>query len=253
MALDLQKASIWKRVSAYLFDLIILGILVVGIAFIFSAVFGYDDYNQQLSDAYTNYETQYNVSFELTLEEYDALTEEELARYDKAYDALVADNEAMYAYNMVINLTLLIMTISILLSYVILEYVVPLLFKNGQTLGKKIFGICVMRTDGVKMTTLQMFVRTILGKYTIETMIPVLILVMLYFNTIGLPGTIVLGLILLLQIIVIGVTKTNSAIHDLLSGTVVVDYHSQKIFSSTDELIEYKKVLAAERAARQSY
>ena len=253
MALDLQKASIWKRVSAYLFDLIILGILVVGIAFIFSAVFGYDDYNQQLSDAYTNYETQYNVSFELTLEEYDALTEEELARYDKAYDSLVADNEAMYAYNMVINLTLLIMTISILLSYVILEYVVPLLFKNGQTLGKKIFGICVMRTDGVKMTTLQMFVRTILGKYTIETMIPVLILVMLYFNTIGWPGTIVLGLILLLQIIVIGVTKTNSAIHDLLSGTVVVDYHSQKIFSSTDELIEYKKVLAAERAARQSY
>lgn len=253
MALDLQKASIWKRVSAYLFDLIVLGILVVGIAFIFSAVFGYDDYNKQLSDAYAKYEAEYGVSFEMTLEEYEALSEEELAQYDKAYDALVADDGAMYAYNMVINLTLLIMTISILLSYIILEYVVPLLFKNGQTLGKKIFGICVMRTDGVKMTTVQLFVRTILGKYTIETMIPVLILVMLYFNTVGLTGTIVLGLILLLQIIVIGVTKTNSAIHDLLSGTVVVDYHSQKIFNSTDELIEYKKVLAAERAARQSY
>ena len=103
------------------------------------------------------------------------------------------------------------------------------------------------------MTALQLFVRSILGKYTIETMIPVLLLVMLYFGTVGLPGTLVLLLILLLQIIVIGVTKTNSAIHDLLSGTVVVDFHSQKIFDTTDELIEYKKVLAAERAARQNY
>lgn len=253
MALDLQKASIWKRVSAYLFDMIVLGIVVVGIAFILSSVLNYDTYSQAVNDAYEKYEAEYGVTFEMTEEQYAAMTEEEQRQYEQAYQALIADDEAMYAYNMVINLTLLMITISILIGHVLLEYVVPLLFKNGQTLGKKIFGICVMRTDGVKLSTVQLFVRSILGKYTVETMIPVLIIVMLYFNAVGITGTIVLGLILLLQIIVIGVTRTNSAIHDLLSGTVVVDYHSQKIFNSTEELIEYKKVLAAERAARQSY
>ena len=253
MALDLQKASIWKRVSAYLFDVIILGIVVVGLAFILSSVLHYDRYSRTLDEAYDSYETRYGITFELTQEEFAAMTEDERGRYDQAYEALIADEEAMFAYNMVINLTLLILSISILIAHIGLEYVVPLLLKNGQTLGKKIFGLCVMRTDCVKLTTVQLFVRSILGKYTVETMVPVLILVMLYFGTVGLTGTLVLGLILLLQIIVIGVTRTNSAIHDLLSGTVVVDFHSQKIFDSTDELIEYKKILAAERAARQNY
>ena len=253
MELDLQKANIWKRISAYLFDVIILGMVAVGVAFLLSSVLKYDQYNRTLEEAYSSYETQYGITFELTQEDFDTMTEEDRARYDEAYEALLADKEAMYAYNMATNLALLILTLSILVAHIVLEYVVPLLLKNGQTLGKKIFGICVMRTDCVKMTPLQLFVRSILGKYTIETMIPVLILVMLYFGTVGLTGTLVLGLILLLQIIVLCATKTNSAIHDLLSGTVVVDFHSQKIFDCTEDLVEYKKALAAERAARQNY
>lgn len=253
MALDLQKANIWKRVSAWLFDVIILGMVVVGIAFLLSSVLHYDRYSRTLNEAYDSYETQYGITFELTQEEYAAMTEEERGRYEQAYEALITDEDAMYAYNMVINLALLILSISILIAHVGLEFVVPLLMKNGQTLGKKIFGLCVMRTDSVRLTTVQLFVRSLLGKYTIETMIPVLILVMLYFGTVGLTGTLVLFLILLLQIIVLCVSKTNSAIHDVLSGTVVVDFHSQKIFHSTEELIEYKKLMAAERAARQSY
>lgn len=253
MSFDIQKATIWKRVSAWLCDLIVLGIFTVGIAFLLSAVLGYDNYNQTLSDAYASYEAEYGITFELTAEEYEALTETELQRYSEAYDALINDGEAMYAYNMVINLTLVILTVSILLAYAVLEFVVPLLLGNGQTLGKKVFGICLMRTDGVKVTTLQLFVRGILGKYTVETMIPVLIIVMLYFNTVGITGTIVLFLIALLQVILICATRNNSAIHDLLSGTVAVDFASQKIFDSTEDLVEYKKKIHAERAARSDY
>lgn len=250
---DLQKASMWKRASAYLFDMILLATLAVALGVVLSLLLGYDGYNSTLEAAYDKYETQFGIQFDMTAEEFAAMTEEQKTLYDQAYDALLKDEEAMFAYNMVLNLSLIITTLALLAAYLLLEFMVPLLLKNGQTLGKKIFGICVMRTDCVRMTALQLFVRSILGKYTIETMIPVLLLVMLYFGTVGLPGTLVLLLILLLQIIVIGVTKTNSAIHDLLSGTVVVDFHSQKIFDTTDELIEYKKVLAAERAARQNY
>ena len=48
-------------------------------------------------------------------------------------------------------------------------------------------------------------------------------------------------------------TRNHSLLHDLMAGTVVVDYASQKIFQSTEDLIAYQKKIAAERAARQDY
>ena len=62
MGLDLQKASIWKRVSAYLFDMIILGIAVIGIAFILSNLLNYDKYGQTMDKAYDTYEEQYGIT-----------------------------------------------------------------------------------------------------------------------------------------------------------------------------------------------
>ena len=253
MISELQKASMWKRISAAMFDAILLVIVVVGAAYLLSVVTGYDGYSQTVSEAYEKYEQQYGVIFELTAEEYAALSEEELAHYNEAYDALCRDEAAMYAYNMLVNLTLMVSSISILLGYLVIEFAVPLLFGNGQTLGKKIFGIALMRTDEIRVTAPLLFIRTILGKYTLETMIPVLICVMIYFNMAGLTAVLVLAAIALLQIILIAATKTNSVIHDLLAKTVVVDFASQRIFGSEQELLEYKKKLHAERAARQEY
>lgn len=253
MSSDIQKASMWKRISAYLFDIILLVVLVTAVAFVLSAVFGYDGYNQTLDAAYAGYEAEYGIVFDISHEQYNVMTEAERLRYDEAYAALIADEEAMYAYNMVVNLTLVITTLGILLGYLVLEFAVPLFFGNGQTLGKKIFGIGLMRIDGVRITPLQLFVRTVLGKFTIETMIPVYVVVMLLFNTVGVTGTLLLAALLLAQIIILAVTRTNSLIHDLLAGTVAVDYASQRIFRTTEDLIEYKKRLHAEEVARKDY
>lgn len=253
MTFDLQKASIWKRASAAIFDSILLGILAVGVAWLLSLVLNYDGYNDTLLQAYDHYESQYGIVFEITEEEYNAMAPDELARYDEAYAALIADNEAMYAYNMVMNLTLLITSIGILLSFLVLEFAVPLFMGNGQTLGKKIFGIGLIRPDGVQINHMQLFARTVLGKFTIETMIPVYILIMLYFNSIGFTGTLILIALALTQAVLVFVHRTHSVIHDLLAGTVAVDISSQMVFRSTDDLIAYQKRVAAERAARQSY
>ena len=48
-------------------------------------------------------------------------------------------------------------------------------------------------------------------------------------------------------------TRGNCAIHDLMAGTIVVDYASQTIFKTTEDLIAYQKRMAAERAARAPY
>lgn len=253
MNFDLQKASGWKRISAGIFDGILLGILAVGFAWLLALIFNYDGYNDTLMSAYERYETQYGVVFEITAEEYAAKTPEEQARYDEAYAALIVDEEAMYAYNMVLNLTLLMTSIGILLSYLALEFVVPLLLDNGQTLGKKIFGIGLIRPDGVRINHMQLFVRTLLGKFTVETMIPVYVLIMLYFNSIGLPGTLLLLALVVAQVVLFLANRNRCLIHDLLAGTVAVDISSQRIFRTTDDLIAYQKKVAAERAARQPY
>ena len=195
----------------------------------------------------------YNQNGSLSMEEYEKLTQEELDRYMQALEAINSDEAVMHTYSMVVNLTLIIASLSILIGYLVLELLMPLWLGNGQTLGKKIFGIALMRNDGVKVTPFMMFVRTILGKYTLETMIPVLIVIMLLFQMVGITGTLILGLILLLQVILLIATKTNSTLHDLLACTVAVDMASQMIFDSPEALLEHKKRISAEAAKRAEY
>ena len=173
--------------------------------------------------------------------------------FRSAYEALAADPEAGYAYTMLLNLTLVITTGGIFFATLIWDFVIPLCFGNGQTLGKKIFGIGLMRQDGVRVTGKEMFARAILGKYTIETMVPVLIILMIVSGSIGIVGPIVIGLILLLNVITMIATRTNSPIHDLLASTVTVDIGSQMIFDSRADLIAYKEKVHAEKVRNSTY
>ena len=251
--LDLQKASMLKRISAFILDVILLAVAITGFAFFLSAVTGFDSYNEKYNEIEASYAKQYGVDFGMTYEEYEALSEEQKKNYELASEALSKDTEANRAYGMIINLTLVITSISILLGYLLLEFVVPLIFKNGQTLGKKIFGIALMRNDGVKINTVMLFVRTVLGKYTIETMVPVLVIIMTFFGSAGIIGLVVLLLIVILEIVMLCTTKTRSCIHDVLAYTVAVDMQSQMIFGSVEELLEYKKKLHAEVVADSDY
>lgn len=250
---DIQKATFWKRFAAWLLDLILLAVLATGVMYLAAVISGCDRYIDQVNDAYSHYEEAYGVSFEVTQEEYDAYTDEQRQNWDDAYQALIDDDEAMYAYNMMVNLILIMTTAGILVSMLILHFVIPLILKNGQTVGKKAFSLGVVRQDGVKMNTMQLFVRTLLGRFTLETMIPVYIIIMMLWGTVGIMGPIVLIALTIAQLICVNATRNRSALHDLLAGTVVVDLSCQKVFESKEELIEYTQKLHAERAAREFY
>lgn len=251
--LDLQKASMLKRISAFIFDAILLAVVIVGFAFLLSGITGFDSYNAQLDEVQTKYEEQYGVDFNMTYTEYEALDDAQKQNYLDANNALNTDPKAQYAYDMIVNLTLVITSISVLLGYLLMEFAVPLLLKNGQTVGKKIFGIALVRSDCVKITPMMLFVRTVLGKYTVETMVPVLIGIMIIFAGAGIVGIIVLALIAILQIVLLFATKTRSVIHDLLAYTVAVDMQSQMIFDSAEDLLEYKKSLHNDIVADSQY
>ena len=251
MTLDLQKASLLKRFSAWLLDMILLVIVIVGFAAILSVALNYEHHYAKLKEHYARYEREYEIEFDISEEKFDGMTPEEQKRYETAYNALISDQDAMYAYNLLVNLTLLITSISILLGYLALEFIVPLNLKNGQTLGKKIFGIAVMRTKGIRINSVCLFIRTILGKYTIETMIPVLICIMIFFGSIGIVGIAILSLLTITQVILLFAHRHHAQIHDLLADTVTVDMASQMIFDSEADLIAYKEKVHAQKVARQ--
>lgn len=250
---DLQKASFGKRIVAGILDGILISILAVGLAALLSGILGYDNYMNTVNEAYARYESEYGVEFQINEEQYEALTEDQRTNWDTAYKALTEDKEVNYAYNMLINLTMVILTSSVLLSVIVIEFVVPLLFGNGQTLGKKIFGIALMHIDGIKVSSVQLFARAVLGKFAIELMIPLSIIMMVFFNMMGVVGIIILAALLIAQIACLAITRTNALIHDVLASTVAVDMASQQIFDTREALLEHTKKIHAEQASRSTY
>ena len=250
---DLQKAGVFKRFSAFLCDAVLFLVLALGILLVGLIVTNYDTYANTVNESREYYEKKYGDEI-IYPESLEALSEEQKALYDAAVIEKNNDTELNYAYNMVCNLAIVLPAVSLLITFLILEFAIPLIFKNGQTVGKKIFGVGVMKVDGTKLTPQLLFVRTILGKYTMQTMVPVFILILVFLGLLG--GVIGIGVIVLiglLNLIVMCVTHTNSCIHDLLAYTVTVDLASQRIFENSEELLEYKKRLHAEAVESADY
>ena len=254
MIYDVQKASLLKRFSAFLLDFILLCVLASGFAFLLAWITQIDKYTETIQSYYEQYEEKYGVDFEISAEDYEKLTDEEKDLYQEAWSAMFKENpEAAKAYSMSVRLPILITTLSILPAFLVLEFVVPLFLKNGQTVGKKVFGLGVVFNNSVKLSNFALFVRAILGKYTIGTMFPVLLVMLVIYQRMGLLALILVGALLILQLVLMFATKNRSFIHDILANTVVVDMQSQMIFDSTQELVSYKEELSRQEAEKKEY
>ena len=84
-------------------------------------------------------------------------------------------------------------------------------------------------------------------------MIPVIILLMLFFGVGSIVTLAVIPLILIFELILVIATKTNSFIHDVLSSTVLVDLPSQMIFDSVKAKLEYQARIHSEDAKKAKY
>lgn len=249
MICDLQKASLLKRFSAFLLDFILICIIAVGAAALFSLILNFD---KTYDVYYDRYEIVFQASDEQIKQELgidfswtdgvDKLTPEQKTKHDqyveKLSEALNKDEQLVIAYNNVIILTLTIVPLSIFVAFVLLEFVLPLILKNGQTVGKKVFGIAVCHTNGVRLRTFSLFVRGVIGKYTIETMVPIFLILMMFFRG-GVTALVVIGLLLVLQLVLMIKTKTRSFIHDVISYSCEVDLSSQMIFDTEDDRLRY--------------
>ncbi len=252
MAVSIQKANFWKRISAYMFDVVVLIALMLALMLGTNKIFKVEERIAVLHDYKIAYAQEEGIDLEISKEEYNAMTEEERSAYDEAVkriNAAMAEDEEVLEANMDASFAVLLsFTVAIFLATFILHFLFPLWFKYGRTLGKRMFGLAVIRTNCVKMTTPVLFIRSMVGVFAIETMFPLFILISMLFGLLGTVGIIVLVMLLFLQIFVLFRSPINASIHDLLTDSVVVEMASQKIYESQEELLAAKKAEALEQA-----
>ena len=248
-----------KRVSAYILDLILILILIVGIAWGLASALDFNGYQTRLDEIKSEYLLEYGVDPDkdgdglVSEAEYAALTDAEKKSYAAADAAFSKNEEALHCYSMMMSLALLITSLSIFAGFLALEFAVPMLLGNGQTVGKKIFSIAIMHTNGTRVRSVSLFIRTVLGKYTVETMIPVIIILMLMFADAGAIGVLLLFTILALELILPLCTSLHTSLHDIIASTVAVDMQSQMIFDTTEEMLAYKKRIHQESVEKAPY
>ncbi len=263
MQVQIDRANFFKRTAAFLLDFILIGILVTGFIFLCMKIASYDKHYDNMMSYYTVYGERYayqdedgktkKVDFAITDEDYKKLPQSEKAHYIEASNALAKD-EGFKAERKYVIFTLIIsLVISILISVLIIDFLIPLIFKNGQTLGKKVFSLSVIREDGVKASTFQLFVRAIFGKFLIELAIPALMIILIFFNIMGIVGTVAVILIYLIDFIMFVGSYYKTPIHDKISFSVVVDMKTQMIFKTKEEMMNYHSKLHKEEVKKKIY
>ena len=246
MIYDLQRAGIGKRISAFLFDFIIFITLAVGVACLVSAILDYDSKVERADEIWEQYSEGYDFDLNITDAEYEKLSDEDKQIFTEIRHEYLSDDEVSWLYALMQSYVLVIISLSPLISCLLLEFVVPLLLKNGQTLGKKIFGVGVVLRGGIKVSSVAIFARSILGKFAIETAIPLLGFLMIISTPLFTTGAVLLIGVLIANTALFMISKNHTPIHDILSCTVCVDMSSQMIFESEQALIEYKNRIHAE-------
>lgn len=261
MDTSLQKADIWKRISAFLCDATCIIFLSLAMVLLLTLVTGLNNHAATMNDRRESIikEAGYVLPDEVpegneeggensipkeniypsSNEDVENLSGEALERYKATDKKIRTDEIYVKEFTLFVSISLIIITFSILISFLIFEFTIPLLLKNGQTLGKKVFGVAVMRADGVKITPSLLFLRAIVCKFTLETMVPVMALIAAaIFQWWIMAGILIVG-ILVLQAVLLFFTKERTTIHDTCTYTVTVDMGSQKIFDTVEEKAEY--------------
>lgn len=247
MIYDLQKASILKRISAFLLDFILICILATGFGALLSVIVNFDETFNQITAYEETFKEAGIESLFQTDEQVEALSAEARQVYDENIGGV------KFAVSTCISKAFLIISLGLFLTHLVLEFIIPLCLKNGQTVGKKVFGIGVMQITGVKLNNIALFVRSILGKYAVETMVPLSALLIFFFVVNEVMLFILFIAIYIFQIILFFASKRYAFIHDALASTVVVDMQTQMIFNSNEEMLAYKEEQHRQQAEKAEY
>lgn len=190
-----MKASLGKRASAYLIDLIIIIIILSLVSLI---------YHPDVSSLNANMDT-------ITIK---------YATKDITFTEYITELSSIYKQMDIINIFLNLINILIIISYFI---IFPYL-NDGKTVGKKLMHIEVRNQSNQPLSLTSLFVRNLIINgllYLLAVVICSLVVPEnIYFGTITALGIIQIGL-LLASIIMVLYRKDKKGLHDLIAKTWV--------------------------------
>lgn len=117
---------------------------------------------------------------------------------------------------------------SILISGILVYIVMPLILKNGQTVGKKAFGLGLANSDGYKFSNNRLLMRFV-PFAVVDVSLFFMILVNLY---------VVMLIVLIVFLVSFALAMSSPkrmSLHDLTGRTLVVDLKSSVLFSTVEE------------------
>lgn len=267
-AYEIKQAKISKRIYAFLIDLLIFIV-------IFSAsMFLLNTYSKDYNDSKKIYDEkclEYNLVVEKTNEDGEKYTiswsvydfmlssfsspgchadkfediKEISDSCQKEYNDFLAkqseafknDEVAFSAYNAIVKYRIGFYAFSSFLALLIINIVFPLIFKNGQTLGKKVFELGLVSKKGIKVSFANIGLRFLIGIFAFEVFPFMLYLAVSNVFSIGL----FLGMALFFVNFCLFIfTKNHTMVHDYVGGTIVVDLHTTIVFNSIEEMNRIK-------------
>lgn len=228
-----KVAAAHKRFAAFFIDLVVFILLLTGVTWIVGDIAGYNRNAELLEEKYVEHGIY--IVDEKTNEYIFCDTTQKVCQ--DGWVTFNKDEEACKYYDKSVELTTLILTISVFVTYAALEFVVPLLFKNGQTIGMFILKIGLVSNDGVRVNHKQMFVRFIIGKYIVATMIPIYGLIFLFFNLYGgLLGLIAFASILGIDLLMTLASPKKAGIANSISSCYACDLDTSMIYDTIEEV-----------------
>lgn len=154
-----------------------------------------------------------------------------LAAYQDAKNDLLNYPSYFAMMQELFNLQIQIFVVALLFVLILLHLLVPLLFKNGQTLGKKLFSIGLATKEGYRIKYWQHLIRFVV--FAIETLFGFY--------------TVFVGYLIPYTFIVF--SKNNRAPHDYAASTMIVDMKTSLIFSNKEEADAYDQKIEATTSA----
>ena len=176
-------------------------------------------------------------------------TKQKLRNYFYVADADVKDNEIASKYKFIyyyalsdltslsklqndynryaLFSTTLPLVITIFISFMIFYFIIPLFFKNGETIGKKVMHTCIVNKLGYEYSRLQLIPRFLFPTF--------LIIAVVFITGFSIWSLLITSAVFLISYLFVIFTKDNKALHDYFAGTLVIDARESTWFKNINE------------------
>ena len=237
----------FKRIAAYMIDMIIVSIIVFGLSNVKQINYQIDNYNSA-SKEYQNYVKKYEKAekkYEDAKEDYKdkKITKKEYNKKKSEYNEYKKDYEKkIKKYNYNISKNSVISTI-ISIAVVVAYFAIFQFSMGGQTLGKKIMKLKVVSAKDRELNIFNYLIRCAILNGVIVNLLLVIFVNTMDVNSFYMANYVVSNIQSIIEIVIIimiFMTSDARGLHDYIAGTKVIEISTadNKIKNANEE-VEY--------------